>query len=244
MPGNRIAFFLLGSTLALGFGWAATQVSSALVKMRQEQVIRVKGYAEENVTSDQGTWTCSFSVREAALMLAHERIEQQRSQVLAAITGRGFLANAIHVHPIGIGHEMRLDEKGNRTNTVEWYLLTQRITLTSSNVTLIDASARTITDLIKNGIAIDSQAPEYVYTGIESKKIDLLAKATQNGRLRADTLANNSGGKIGGLSSASQGVFQITPLNSTNVSDYGAYDTSTIEKTVKAVVTLEFQVGK
>ncbi len=42
----------------------------------------------------------------------------------------------------------------------------------------------------------------------------------------------------------SKGVFQITPVNSTDVSDEGNYDTSTIEKSVKAIVTLEFQVEK
>jgi hypothetical protein len=53
-----------------------------------------------------------------------------------------------------------------------------------------------------------------------------------------------SGGKVGGLSSASQGVFQITAVNSTDTSDYGVYDTSTIEKSVKCVVTVEFKIAK
>jgi len=44
--------------------------------------------------------------------------------------------------------------------------------------------------------------------------------------------------------SATQGVFQITAPNSTEVSDYGSYDTSTIEKTVKAVVSCEFSVSR
>ena len=44
--------------------------------------------------------------------------------------------------------------------------------------------------------------------------------------------------------SASQGVFQITPVNSTDVSDTGCYDTTSIDKSVKCVVTLNFQVGK
>ncbi|MDD4872115.1 MAG: SIMPL domain-containing protein, partial [Kiritimatiellae bacterium] len=61
---------------------------------------------------------------------------------------------------------------------------------------------------------------------------------------RAEILAKNSHGKVGALNSASQGVFQITPVNSTDVSDSGNYDTSTVEKSVKAIVTLEFQVEK
>jgi len=69
-------------------------------------------------------------------------------------------------------------------------------------------------------------------------------QATQNAYNRAGILAKNSKGSVGALSSASQGVFQITPVNSTDVSDEGQYDTSTIDKVVKAVVTLEFHVEK
>ena len=57
-------------------------------------------------------------------------------------------------------------------------------------------------------------------------------------------LAENSSGRVGSLSSASQGVFQITPVDSTEVTDYGSYDTTTIKKNVKAVVTLEFRIEK
>ena len=36
------------------------------------------------------------------------------------------------------------------------------------------------------------------------------------------------------------GVFQITAPNSTDVSDYGVYDTSTLRKDVTAVVNVAF----
>jgi hypothetical protein len=42
--------------------------------------------------------------------------------------------------------------------------------------------------------------------------------------------------------SAQQGVFQITARHSTDTSGYGMYDTATIEKTAKAVVTLEYAI--
>ena len=55
-------------------------------------------------------------------------------------------------------------------------------------------------------------------------------------------LASNSGSSVGGLRNAKQGVFQITPLFSTEVSDSGTSDTSTIDKMVKAVVTVQFAI--
>jgi len=38
------------------------------------------------------------------------------------------------------------------------------------------------------------------------------------------------------------GVFQITPLYSTEVSDYGINDTSSLEKEITAVVTCTFEI--
>jgi hypothetical protein len=59
-------------------------------------------------------------------------------------------------------------------------------------------------------------------------------------RRRAEVLAENSRARIGMLRSARQGVFQITPANSTEVSDYGRNDTSAREKSIKAVVTIRY----
>jgi hypothetical protein len=59
------------------------------------------------------------------------------------------------------------------------------------------------------------------------------------GRDRRETVGR---GKVGALMSAQQGVLQITERNSTDTSGCGTYDTSTIGKTAKAVVTLEYAI--
>ena len=54
------------------------------------------------------------------------------------------------------------------------------------------------------------------------------------------SIVSSTGGKIGNLKSAKMGVFQIVPKNSTEVSDYGINDTSSIDKKVIAVVNATF----
>lgn len=51
-----------------------------------------------------------------------------------------------------------------------------------------------------------------------------------------------AGAKVGTLRAARQGVFQITEPDSTETSGYGVYDTSTIRKSVKAVMPLEYAI--
>ena len=58
----------------------------------------------------------------------------------------------------------------------------------------------------------------------------------------AEMIAENANSRIGSLRYADMGVIQITPLYSTEISDIGMNDTSSIEKEITAVVHCEFEV--
>jgi len=74
--------------------------------------------------------------------------------------------------------------------------------------------------------------------------LDALAAATGEARRRAEILVHGLGGKLGRMRSSSQGVFQVTPRDSTDVSDYGINDTSSRKKDVNAVVSATFDVRR
>jgi uncharacterized protein len=54
-------------------------------------------------------------------------------------------------------------------------------------------------------------------------------------------LAVAFGGSVGALTSVRSGVFQVTTPDSTMTSDGGAYDTSSIDKTVTSTVSVTFK---
>ena len=56
-------------------------------------------------------------------------------------------------------------------------------------------------------------------------------------------LVGATGGHLGKLRSVDVGVFQVTSPNSTEVTDYGVYDTSTVDKDVTAVVNVSFALS-
>ena len=87
-----------------------------------------------------------------------------------------------------------------------------------------------------------SGAPEYTYTKLDELKIEMLAKASENAKERAASMVKATGNKIGFMRSARMGVFQITPISSTEVSDWGVNDTSSLEKKVTAVVSASFAI--
>ena len=70
----------------------------------------------------------------------------------------------------------------------------------------------------------------------------MLREATKDAKRRAEEIASSSGNQIGAIRSARMGVFQITPANSYDISDYGVNDTSSLEKKVNAVVKAEYTI--
>ena len=59
--------------------------------------------------------------------------------------------------------------------------------------------------------------PEFFVSHLDKVKIDLMKRATENGRDRAEVMAKSAGEKLGSLVSARQGVIQITKPNSTRI---------------------------
>ena len=68
----------------------------------------------------------------------------------------------------------------------------------------------------------------------------MVAEATKDAKARAEAIAGSTGNRIGSVQSAQTGVFQITSRNSTEVSNSGIYDTSSLEKDITAVVSVKF----
>lgn len=73
--------------------------------------------------------------------------------------------------------------------------------------------------------------------------MELLSEAVKDAQNRAGKIAQSSGNEVGSLKSASVGVVQVLPVNSTEISDYGTYDTSSIEKEVMITVRATFRTN-
>ena len=134
-------------------------------------------------------------------------------------------------------------EKGAATNVVEGYAAALSISVSAKSREEIANVEAACSGLLKSGVPIFPEEARYYYTGLESLKMRLLEAAAQNARERAEKLVSGSGSKLGAVVSASQGIFQITRPLSNETSDWGMYDTSSFEKDVKCVVTIEFSAA-
>ena len=93
------------------------------------------------------------------------------------------------------------------------------------------------------GVPLASDTPEYVYTKLPSLRPQLIRAAIRDAQLRARVLVDATGAELGKVRGVTVGVFQVTSPNSTEVEDYGAYETSTLRKDVTGVVNVTFALG-
>ncbi|MBM3705678.1 MAG: DUF541 domain-containing protein, partial [Actinobacteria bacterium] len=112
----------------------------------------------------------------------------------------------------------------------------------SNDVQAITSMAQNVQMLIDKGVIYSTYSLEYYYTGLPQLRIELLKDAVADAKLRAQKIAESTGLEVGSIKSANAGVVQVLQVNSTEISDYGAYDTSTIEKEVMVTVTAIFNL--
>lgn len=205
--------------------------------------LKVKGYAEKDIESDFGKWTGQFGVRNSNLQAAYIELNIQREIVLQHLVDLGLQEDQIDFSTVFKNNIFRQKENGyGETNEIIAYYVYQNVSFESNDLELIESISKKSIDVIRKGVNFSSYNPDYYYTKLDDLKLEMLKKATSNAKERADILAESSGNSVDALISASQGVFQIVQRNSTNVSDYGIYDTKSREKTIKLVVTAEYSI--
>jgi hypothetical protein len=241
-----LGFLALGLALAAGLVLAAWIVATSLehIKLAGDK-ITVKGYAEERVVSDAGTWRAIVSARANDLPAAYARLEQDSERVarfVASLAGEG--TEKLQSGTVNTQTLFEFGPGGVQTGRVLGYELNRQFEFSSNDVALTGRLAAESSKLISEGVALNSLPPQYFYNDLNTVKVRLIGAATKDSLLRAQQFAANSGVTVGPLRSASQGVFQITAPHSTETADYGSYDTNTVEKIVKAVVTVEYAVSR
>ena len=204
--------------------------------------LSVKGSAKKQITSDLVVWSGSFSSQSPILSDAFKDLKVSESKVRGYLTSQGISEKDIVFSSINTSTNFVILPNGMYSNQIDSYRLFQNVEIRSNDIEKITNISRSATDLINEGIQFQSNAPQYFYTKLADLKIDMIGLATEDAKARAEKMLSATGNRVGKLNSANVGVFQITPLYSGEISDYGINDTSSIEKEITSVVTCEFEV--
>jgi hypothetical protein len=219
---------------------AGTVIANAFrdVKKRRD-TITVTGSAREPINANQVSWRLTVTAQKSKAADASRLLRREVGTVRAFLRDGGIANQDVTLPPITVNQVQR---QVSRRQFVTEYLLAQSFQITTGDVDKLGATAGMVSTLLEQGLTLTVGRLSYTSTELTEARLKALQAATRNASERAKTIVEGVGGHIGGVRSASLGVYQIVPRNSNQISDVGINDTSTRQKDVIAVVSVTFGV--
>ena len=233
-------FQLVWLALILAFGLIVS--TNIVTRNVARDVISVTGSAYEIVQSDSARFEFEIVTRNPERAAAYALINKQIPEVISYLKSQGFSDENIEIKTANGYNTYRYNPNGSMTNEIAYYNLSQPVVVKSDDVQKIKDVSIDIPGLISKGIEINTMNPQYYYSKLSDLKVKLLQDATTDAKQRASAMLKATHNRAGNIQSVKMGVFQITPVDSTSVSDMGINDTSTIDKKVTAVANVVFKI--
>jgi uncharacterized protein len=233
LPALVIGISILGGLWVLSAGISSRGADST---------ITVTGSATQNVQADQAKWRIEIrrTAYSGGTASAYAQIARDGEAVKKYFQDQKLASSSITASVISTDENYKQYASDPTT-----YNVSETITIETTDVEKIDQLSRQLGALsskIDAGTLLSPQQPEYFVSTLPQLRVSLIGKAVQDARARAVEIAKSGSTTVGALKSASSGVVQVLSPNSTNVEDYGSYDTSTIQKQVMVTARAVFYV--
>jgi hypothetical protein len=228
--------------MALAVGGGLVRVGAGFAA-RNDNGITVTGSAKTTATADNVVWTLNVALSSQLVADAVRKVGADVDAVSAYLTKGGIPADALTLGAVS-SYANEEWQNGNSTGRILSYRASRDITVRTSDVQLVYKLSQGIGSLLQNGVNVNNYGPQYYISTLPDLRPQLLEDAMKDAKTRAEAITKAVGGSVGAVQSVKSGVFQVTTPDSTMVSDGGAYDTSTIEKTVTSTVSVTFAVSR
>jgi hypothetical protein len=228
--------------MALAVGGGLVKVGAGFAA-RTDNGITVTGSAKTSATADNVAWTLNVALSSQLVADAVKKVGSDVDAVSAYLTKGGIPASALTLGAVST-YANEEWQNGNNTGRILSYRASRDITVRTTDVQLVYKLSQGIGSLLQSGVNVNNYGPQYYISTLPDLRPQLLEEAMLDAKTRAVAITKAVGGSVGAVQSVKSGVFQVTTPDSTMVSDSGAYDTSTIEKTVTSTVSVTFAVSK
>lgn len=203
-----------------------------------DNVLTVTGSTKTHVTADTAKWTIMVTRRVPtdSVTAGYTQVAHDVAQVQAFLKANAIPDDAVTTMP------PTLDEVYNQYGAPQEYNIRENIMINSKDVTGIDALSKRMSEVSAKGVLVTGNYIEFYVSNLPELRVSLLGDAIKDAKARAVEIAKAGGQSVGALKAASSGVVQVLAPNSIDVSDYGQYDTQSIEKDVMVTVKATFFV--
>ncbi|MEY5030514.1 MAG: hypothetical protein RLZZ334_461 [Actinomycetota bacterium] len=236
---KAVTIIVAAIIMSLAIGGGLMKVGSGFAS-RSSDGITVTGSAKTTATADNAVWVLNVSLSSPTVATAVKKVDADVAALSKYLTEGGIAAEGLTLGAVAtFANEEFVN--GNPTGRILSYRATREVTVRSKDVQLVSKLSQGIGSLLATGINANNYGPQYYISNLPELRPQLMAEAMKDAKVRAEALTKAVGGNIGSLVNVKAGPIQITTPDSTMTADYGAYDTSTIEKTVTATVSVTFK---
>lgn len=234
-PAHLGVYLLISATI-----WSLSFYYTKLISTKG--TITTTGVAYTNVRADYAELVLGLTANDPDRKQSYAKLLADQEKLNHFIKTAGISDNEISQVRYDTNPTYKIIN-GNTTDELTGYQSSATFTIATSKVdTIYNLNNELNSFTINNNIVLSQNYTSYLYTKLEGLKIDLLEKAIKNAKERAYAMSKVSGSHVGQMTNASQGTFQINRINDYSVSDYGNLDTSSIDKSVRATVTVDFAI--
>jgi hypothetical protein len=230
-----VAAAVVGGLLAAGVAGAGAFIGSGIVNAQTgNRQVTVRGLAERDVVADLAVLNLSFRAANDDLPAAQGKIDRDLALVRSFLTRQGYPDDAVSIGRLQV-LDTRAREYGSTDNVVR-FILTQSVTVRTTDVQRVAQTERALNDLVRDGVQLDFSAPTYVFTRLNEIRPEMIAAATASARTGAEQFARDSGTSLGPIRQATQGSFEILAREDIDS------EPAALNKRVRVVATVSYQL--
>lgn len=237
---KSLAYVFSALLLAASFIGVAKIGSDTVIALRNKGDVSVKGFAKKEIVSDYAQFQVTVSAEGIDLKTCYAELAVAKSKLESYLAQSGLKPANYSTLPASIEEWRKISPRGHALNEVEKYSVHQTYLVGSADVNRMAEISAGMVNLLGEGLRLSVSSVAYIYTGLDDLKLEMIGLATENAKQRAQTIASKGGFRLGSILDVRVGIFQITPRHSTDVSDSGINDTSSIDKEIKSVVEIRY----
>lgn len=206
--------FYAGLAVMAGLIFAGLMLPQAVKTYRSfDRTVNVKGLCEREVKADRAIWPIVFKIGSNDLGTVYSTLEYQAAKVKDFLKEGGIQDSEI-TQSTTLSDKNTFDYDSNRSQR---YIMKTVMTVCTDNVDAVLSLMSRQEELIRLGIAIDSDwsaTPEFAFEALNDIKPEMIEEATHNAREVALKFAKDSDSRLGKIKDASQGTFSISDRDS------------------------------
>jgi len=199
-------------------------------------VVEVRGLDERIVKSNQASWQVNLVAAGPTPSAANDAWTAEAKTVREYLLASGFPEAEIRAGAVATQDGWA--GGSTRTPAESRYSARGTVVVETSKVDAVEKASQGLSETARKGVLVENSFIRYFFTDLNSVKPEMLKNAAGSARQAAEAFAKDANVKLGGLKSATQGLFSI----SAPLVEYEA-ETSVMKK-VRVVTKAEYFLEK